>query len=62
MRLLTDALDDCVTAGCATSTDLTADAVALHGLARQRAVAPNFPWPPDIAERLVTTLAHLTEK
>ena len=34
--------------------------LGLHGLARQRAVAPNFVWPPDIAERVVTALAHLT--
>jgi AcrR family transcriptional regulator len=65
-RMLAGALEDCVTAGCATSTDLTADTVALwlglHGLAHQRAVSPAFRWPPDIAERLVTALAHLTGK
>ncbi|MDI5981031.1 TetR/AcrR family transcriptional regulator [Amycolatopsis magusensis] len=64
MRLLADSLGDCVTAGCATSTDLAADAVALwlglHGLAHQRAVAPSFQWPEDIAERVITALAHLT--
>ncbi|WP_210594057.1 TetR/AcrR family transcriptional regulator [Streptomyces sp. GESEQ-35] len=65
MRRLTEALQDCVTAGCATSTDVSADAVALwlglHGLAHQRAVAPSFPWPPDIADRVITTLAHFTD-
>ncbi|MFD6275208.1 TetR/AcrR family transcriptional regulator [Streptomyces sp. NPDC060209] len=66
MRRLAEALQDCVTAGCATSTDVSADTVALwlglHGLAHQRAVAPSFPWPPDIAERVITTLAHLTDR
>jgi len=65
MRRLTEALQGCVTAGCATSTDVSADAVALwlglHGLAHQRAAAPSFPWPPDIAERVITTLAHFTD-
>lgn len=62
-RLITNTLDDCVAAGVATSTDLHADAVALwlglHGLAHQRAVTVAFPWPPDIAERIITALAHL---
>ena len=65
MRRLAEALESCVTAGCATSTDLAADAVALwlglHGLAHQRAVAPAFRWPPDIAERVITALAHFTD-
>ncbi|MFJ1760093.1 TetR/AcrR family transcriptional regulator [Amycolatopsis sp. NPDC088138] len=63
MELLHDALEGCVDTGVATSTDIAADTVALwlglHGLAHQRAVAPNFVWPPDIAERVVTALAHL---
>jgi len=58
------ALDACVAAGSSTSTDTLADAIALwlglHGLADQRAVATAFPWPVDIAERLITALAHLT--
>jgi hypothetical protein len=33
--------------------------LGLHGLARQRAVTADFPWPPDITERLITPLAHL---
>ncbi len=64
MELLHDALADCVSAGVATSTDLAADTVALwvgvHGLAHQRGVSPAFVWPPDITDRVVTSLAHLT--
>ncbi|MGC5566852.1 TetR/AcrR family transcriptional regulator [Streptomyces sp. FR-108] len=64
LRRLGDALQECVTAGVAASTDVAADVVVLwlglHGLAHQRAVAPSFPWPPDIAERLIATLAHFT--
>ncbi|MDT7668253.1 MAG: hypothetical protein QOC74_1036, partial [Pseudonocardiales bacterium] len=45
--------------------DLSADAVALwlglHGLAHQQSVTVSFPWPPDITERLVVALAHLTD-
>jgi len=63
MKLLVDALDACVRAGIATSDDLSADAVALwiglHGLAHQRAVTVAYPWPADIAERIITALAHL---
>ncbi|GLY38039.1 TetR family transcriptional regulator [Amycolatopsis sp. NBRC 101858] len=62
-RLLTETLADCVTAGQSAGTDLHADAVALwlglHGLAHQRAVTVAFPWPPDIADRIITALAHL---
>ena len=58
------ALDACVAAGNSTSTDTVADAIALwlglHGLAHQRAVTTAFPWPADITERLITSLAHLT--
>jgi AcrR family transcriptional regulator len=65
MRRLSEGLQDCVTAGCATSTDVSADAVALwlglHGLAHQRAVALSFPWPPDIADRVIGALAHLKD-
>jgi AcrR family transcriptional regulator len=56
-------LQECVAAGRSTSADPRADAVALwvalHGLAHQRAVAPLFPWPADIADRLVGPLAQL---
>ncbi|MFE2595659.1 TetR-like C-terminal domain-containing protein [Streptomyces sp. NPDC059396] len=53
LQVVIDALDGCVTAGQATSTDLYGDAVALwlglHGLAG------------DIADRIITTLAHLKD-
>ncbi|MEU5701006.1 TetR/AcrR family transcriptional regulator [Streptomyces aurantiacus] len=66
LQRLSGALEACVTAGCATSTDVAADTVALwlglHGLAHQRAVSPSFPWPPDIADRVITTLAHFTDE
>jgi len=62
---LARALEACVAAGCATSTDVAADTVALwlglHGLAHQRAVSPSFAWPSDIAERVITALAHFTD-
>jgi AcrR family transcriptional regulator len=65
IQLITDALGDCVASGIATSTDLPADAVALwlglHGLAHQQSVTVSFPWPPDIAERIVVALAHLAD-
>jgi AcrR family transcriptional regulator len=65
MQLLAEVLADCVGAGIATSSDLSADAVALwvglHGLAHQQSVTVSFPWPPDITERLVIALAHLTD-
>ena len=58
-------LDACVAAGSSTSTDTVADAIALwlglHGLAHQRAVTAAFPWPADITERLITSLAHLAQ-
>ncbi len=64
LHLLSQALEDCVQAGYATSTDVLADAVALwlglHGLAHQRSVYPAFAWPPDIAERVITALAHVS--
>lgn len=56
-------LVDCAADGSSTTTDPATDAVALwlglHGLAHQRAAAPSFRWPADIAERLVSALAHL---
>ena len=65
LQLLADVLGDCVAAGIATSTDLSADAIALwvglHGLAHQQSVTVSFPWPPGIDERLITTLAHLVD-
>jgi AcrR family transcriptional regulator len=65
LRLLTETLAECVDVGQATSTDLWADTVAvwmgLHGLAHQRAVTVTFPWPTDIADRIITALAHLKD-
>ncbi|WP_280400168.1 TetR/AcrR family transcriptional regulator [Nocardia carnea] len=65
LRLFIEAFEGCVTAGLSRSTDVAADTVALwlglHGLAHQRMVSPSFPWPPDIAGRLIATLAHFTE-
>ncbi|KIF75354.1 TetR family transcriptional regulator [Streptomyces sp. 150FB] len=65
MGVLVDALGACVAAGQAASTDPFADAVALwlglHGLAHQRAVTRAFPWPDDIADRVITALAHLND-
>ncbi|MFC4560958.1 TetR/AcrR family transcriptional regulator [Nocardiopsis mangrovi] len=65
-ELLADAVGRCAAAGISTSTDPWADSAALwmglHGLAHQRsAVTGNYWWPPDIAERLVVSLARLTE-
>ncbi|MFI8456674.1 TetR/AcrR family transcriptional regulator [Kitasatospora sp. NPDC085464] len=65
LEVFATAIGDCVAAGQATSTDLSSDAVALwlglHGLAHQRAVTRAFPWPADIADRLVSGLAHLKD-
>jgi len=64
MEVVVGALSGCVAAGIAASTDVDADAVALwlglHGLAHQKSVTVSFPWPADIAERLIVALAHLT--
>ncbi|MFC8076861.1 TetR/AcrR family transcriptional regulator [Streptomyces sp. NPDC057307] len=63
MRILIDTLADCAAGGQSTSTDPSSDAVALwlglHGLAHQRALAEALPWPTDIADRIITALAHL---
>ncbi|WP_225726360.1 MULTISPECIES: TetR/AcrR family transcriptional regulator [unclassified Nocardia] len=65
LQIIADELGACVAAGQATSDDLFADAVALwlglHGLAHQRAVTRSFPWPDDIAERIIGGLAHLED-
>jgi AcrR family transcriptional regulator len=64
LRLLTESVEACVTAGYAASTDPYADAVALwlglHGLAHQRSVSAVFPWPAGTADRMIRSLAHLT--
>lgn len=63
IRLVVDGLTACVAAGCCTSDDPAADAVALwvglHGLAHQRTVAAAFPWPADITRRVAVPLSHL---
>lgn len=63
VRLLTEALTECVAAGRSTSADPGADAtslwVGLHGLAHQCAVAPSFPWPTDIVDRITAPLSRL---
>lgn len=63
LEVIVAALRECVATGRSGSTDPFADAVALwvglHGLAHQRVVAPLFPWPEDVAERLVDPLARL---
>ncbi|MFD3524974.1 TetR/AcrR family transcriptional regulator [Streptomyces sp. NPDC058653] len=65
IELLAGLFDECVAAGRATSTDVYGDTVALwlglHGLAHQRAVSQAFPWPDGIADRVITSLAHLTD-
>ena len=64
LTLLAEVLEACVAQGIAHgSDDLYGDAVALwlglHGLAHQRAVVRKMPGPADVAERLITALAHL---
>lgn len=63
LRVLSDALADCVTAGRSTSSDPCADAVALwvglHGLAHQRTVSHVFPWPADLVRTFVASLSRL---
>jgi AcrR family transcriptional regulator len=63
LAVLVTALEDCVAEGSSASDDTTADAIALwlglHGLAHQEAGTAAFPWPADIADRLITALARL---
>ncbi|GAA3634628.1 TetR/AcrR family transcriptional regulator [Kineosporia mesophila] len=63
-EILTGSLVDCAAAGKSASQDPATDAVALwlglHGLAHQRAVTAAFPWPADIEQRIVASLAHLS--
>ncbi|MEV6634331.1 TetR/AcrR family transcriptional regulator [Actinoplanes sp. NPDC051470] len=63
LGLLAEILEACVTAGHSTSTAPAADAVALwlglHGLAHQRSVSAVWPWPPELADRMINALAHL---
>lgn len=63
LAVIAEVLGGCVSAGIATTTDLDADVVALwlglHGLAHQQSSTVSFPWPADIAERMIVALAHL---
>ncbi len=63
LHAISEALQACVRAGRSDSDDTVADAVALwlglHGLAHQRTLSAAFPWPADIADRLIRPLAHL---
>ncbi|MBU2670233.1 TetR/AcrR family transcriptional regulator [Actinoplanes bogorensis] len=63
LTVFVEAIDACVRSGRSTSTDPYADAIALwlglHGLAHQRSVLSEFPWPADITDRLIHSLAHL---
>ncbi len=63
LQVLTARLQACIDADTSTSTNAEDDAVALwlglHGLAHQRTVSTAFPWPSDIAERVIRPLARL---
>ena len=63
LRVLRTRLQACIDAGTSASANAEDDAVALwlglHGLAHQRAVSTAFPWPADIAERVIAPLAQL---
>ena len=63
LMVLRTRLQACIDADTSTSTNAEDDAVALwlglHGLADQRAVSTAFPWPADIAERVIGPLAQL---
>lgn len=63
LGVIVDSLQACADAGRSTSDDPRADGIALwlglHGLAAQRVAATAFPWPVDIATRLIDPLAHL---
>ncbi len=62
-ELLVKALEQCVQAGQSASLNPTADAAVvwagLHGLAGLRDAAPEFGWPADALDRLLTRLALL---
>ena len=63
LMVLRTRLQACIDADTSTSTNAEDDAVALwlglHGLAHQRTVSTAFPWPSDIAERVIRPLARL---
>ncbi|WP_216329358.1 TetR/AcrR family transcriptional regulator [Deinococcus aestuarii] len=61
--LLVDVLRECVEAGRSASVDPAGDAAVLwaglHGLAGLRTAAPQFAWPEDALDRVLTRLALL---
>ncbi|MFJ9624900.1 TetR/AcrR family transcriptional regulator [Streptomyces sp. NPDC101181] len=64
IRVLADALADCVAAGESTVTDPELDAVtlwvAMHGLAHQYTVIRVFPWPAQsVADAIIARVAKL---
>ncbi|WP_369214099.1 TetR/AcrR family transcriptional regulator [Streptomyces flavofungini] len=66
IRVLADALADCVAAGQSTVTDPELDAVTLwvsmHGLAHQYTVIRVFPWPAEnVADAIIARVAKLTD-
>ena len=64
LEIIAAALQDCADPRLTSVDDPLAAAtvlwVGLHGLAHQRLVAPGFPWPPDIDDRLVAALTGLS--
>jgi AcrR family transcriptional regulator len=64
LGFLTELLTACVAEGTSTSRDPSGDAIALwlglHGLAHQRASTRLLPGPEDLADRIITGLAHLS--
>lgn len=65
MQVLIDAMDACIASGDVGGTDPVADSVTvwvgLHGLAHLRLATPNYPFPDDIAERVINPLAQLKD-
>lgn len=65
LATFTEVFRACVEAGRSSSNDAAADSIALwlglHGLAHQRAVATQFPWPADISARVIDPLLRLRE-
>jgi Tetracyclin repressor-like, C-terminal domain len=63
--LLVQAIEDCVKAGAAASTDVVADAtavwVAMHGTVTLRTSLPGFPWPEprQFVRQYILSLAHV---
>lgn len=65
LTTVSDALRQCAEAGRIPPDDDPAAAatvlwVGLHGLAHQRLVAPGYPWPSDVEDRLVAALTGLS--